>query len=336
MIIEVRRSKIQVLRVVDKHIGDRLENLAECGLEFPQGSVLSPLLFFIFMNTIHHHIHPNTKIACYADDIANSQIKKSRPTYLSWSNRRSRTPFFKAHRTNCQQSSWKTEYSSKTKRNFFELKTSNPKKHFLHCYQTGFRICNPNLDSASISVKRKLDSVQHRAAKIIIGAVSSNNNEKAEQECGLPPLESRRNLVTIKFPNKLRSYGLDHISRRVFDKWKHSTRFKRSSTLQLDSEIRKELNLEHFSSEFLQESLIPKNPPKNTCLELELLQPCSKKDHVTLRQKGLETIRILSQDNFAKSPTPMVPQTDPSAMEVPESSSSSQMVITTNTKLTQA
>ncbi|GFX41951.1 hypothetical protein TNCV_3677631 [Trichonephila clavipes] len=43
-----------------------------------------------------------------------------------------------------------------------------------------------------------------------------------------------------------------------------------------------------------------KNPPKNTCFELELLQPCSKKeDPVTLRQKELETIAILSQDNFA-------------------------------------
>ncbi|GFW36384.1 RNase H domain-containing protein [Trichonephila clavipes] len=123
----------------------------------------------------------------------------------------------------------------------------------------------PIWTTASISVKRKLDSVQHRAAKIIIGAVSSTNNEKAEQECGLPPLESRRKLATIKFTNKLRSYGLDHISRRVFDKWKHSTRLKRSLTLQL-----------------------------------ELLQPCSKKeDPVTLRQKGLETIAIFSQDNFA-------------------------------------
>ncbi|GFS95498.1 RNase H domain-containing protein [Trichonephila clavipes] len=82
--------------------------------------------------------------------------------------------------------------------------------------------------------------------------------------------------------------------------WKHSTRLKRSSTLQLDSEIRKELNLDHSSLEFLQEPLLPKNPPKNTCFELELLQPCSKKeDPVTLRQKGLETIAILSQDNFA-------------------------------------
>ncbi|GFV64301.1 RNase H domain-containing protein [Trichonephila clavipes] len=50
----------------------------------------------------------------------------------------------------------------------------------------------------------------------------------------------------------------------------------------------------------LKGALIPKTPPKNTCFELELLQPCSKKeDPVTLRQKGLETIAILSQDNFA-------------------------------------
>ncbi|GFX99109.1 RNase H domain-containing protein [Trichonephila clavipes] len=127
---------------------------------------------------------------------------------------------------------------------------------------------------ASISYKQKLDSVQHRAAKIIIGAVSSTNNEKAEQECGLPPLESRRKLATIKL--------------------------KRSSTLQLDSEIRKELNLEHSSLEFLQEPLIPKNPPKNTCFKLELLRTCSKKeDPATLRQKGLETIEIPSQNNFA-------------------------------------
>ncbi|GFV11412.1 RNase H domain-containing protein [Trichonephila clavipes] len=105
--------------------------------------------------------------------------------------------------------------------------------------QLALEYATPIWTPASISVKRKLDSVQHRAAKIIIGAVSSTNNEKAEQECGLPPLESRRKLATIKITNKLRSYGLDHISRRGFDKWKHSTRLKRSSTLQLDSEIRK-------------------------------------------------------------------------------------------------
>ncbi|GFV66069.1 hypothetical protein TNCV_2891391 [Trichonephila clavipes] len=35
---------------------------------------------------------------------------------------------------------------------------------------------------ASVSSKQKLDSIEHRASKIIIGAVSSTNNEKAERE----------------------------------------------------------------------------------------------------------------------------------------------------------
>ncbi|GFY17942.1 ribonuclease H [Trichonephila clavipes] len=40
----------------------------------------------------------------------------------------------------------------------------------------------------SVSSKQKLDSIQHRASKIIIGAISTKN-EKAEREWGLPPLE---------------------------------------------------------------------------------------------------------------------------------------------------
>lgn len=31
---------------------------------------MSLFLFLIYMNTIHHYIHPNIKIACYAEDIA--------------------------------------------------------------------------------------------------------------------------------------------------------------------------------------------------------------------------------------------------------------------------
>ncbi|GFX72157.1 probable RNA-directed DNA polymerase from transposon BS [Trichonephila clavipes] len=322
----------------------------------PQGSVLSPLLFLIFMNTIHHHIHPDTNIACYADDIAVwhshndiTELEKALNTTLKdiaeWAENLKLT--INADKTNyCIFSTdrrHRRSFNANIKIQNSQIKkvdlptylgvTLDPELRFSkHIEQTtnkalgklnilrklcgtswGSRpqtlkstFCRPVLEyatpiwtPASISVKRKLDSVQDRAAKIIIGAVSSTNNEKAEQECGLPPLESRRKLATIKFTNKLRSYGLDHISRRVFDKWKHSTRLKRSSTLQLDSEIRKELNLDHSSLSSFRSPSFQKNPPKNTCFELELLQPCSKKeDPVTLRQKGLETIAILSQDNF--------------------------------------
>ncbi|GFV03842.1 retrovirus-related Pol polyprotein from transposon 17.6 [Trichonephila clavipes] len=302
----------------------------------PQGSVLSSLLFLIFMNTIHHHIRPDTNIACYADDIAriltitrrqknycifstdrrhrssfnaniniqNSQIKKvDLPTYLGVT-LDPELRFSKHIKQIANKALGKLNFLRKLSGTSWGSRPQTLKSTICTVIRPVLEYATPIWTPASISVKRKLDSVQHRAAKIIIGAVSSTNNEKAEQECVLPPLECRRKLATIKFTNKLRSYGLDHISRRVFDKWKHSTRLKRSSTLQLDCEIRKELYLDHSSLEFLQEPFIPKNPPKNTCFELELLQPCSKKeDLVALRQKGLETIAILSQDNFTISYT---------------------------------
>ncbi|GFW22245.1 RNase H domain-containing protein [Trichonephila clavipes] len=249
------------------------------------------------MNTIHHHIHPDTNIACYADDIA------------IWHSHNDITESEKALNTTLKGTSWGS-------------RPQTLKSTFCTVIRPVLEYATPIWTPASISVKRKLDSVQHRAAKIIIGAVSSTNNEKAEQECGLPPLESRRKLATIKFTNKLRSYGLDHISRRVFDKWKHSTRLKRSSTLQLDSEFRKELNLDHSSLEFLQEPLIPKKPTKEYLFRIGIAAAMfqKKEDPVTLRQKGLETIAVLSLKITLQSPTLMVPQTDPSAMEVPESS----------------
>ncbi|GIX96624.1 hypothetical protein CEXT_177551 [Caerostris extrusa] len=115
-----------------------------------------------------------------------------------------------------------------------------------------------------------MDSVQHRA--IIIGAVTSTNNNKAELEWGLPPLENRRNLATIKFTNRLRSNNMDHISTRVFNEWKGSTRIKRSSTPQPDKEnIRSRINLGHSLSGFCSRAPFPRKPPK---FGLNLLQNC--------------------------------------------------------------
>ncbi|GFW72957.1 probable RNA-directed DNA polymerase from transposon BS [Trichonephila clavipes] len=287
-----------------------------------QGSVLSPLLFLIFMNTLHHHIPPDTNIACYTDDIAvwhsHNDITESEKAlnttlkgiaelaenlkltinadktnyYIFSTDRRHRSSFnanikiqnfqikkvdlptylgvtldpelcFSKHiEQTANKALGKLNILRKLSGTSLGSRPQTLKSPFCAVIRPVLEYATPIWTPSSISVKRKLDSVQLRAAKIIIGAVSSTNNEKAEQECGLPPLESRRKLATIKFTNKLRSYGLDHMSRRVFDKWKHSTRLKRSSTLQLDSKIRKELNLDHSSLEFLQEPLIPKKPTK--------------------------------------------------------------------------
>ncbi|GFV21471.1 hypothetical protein TNCV_4286301 [Trichonephila clavipes] len=117
----------------------------------PQGSVFKPLCsFLIFMNTIHHHIHPDTNIACYADDIAiwhshiditesekapNTTLKElsnpkkvDLPTYLG----ATLDPELRFQSTSNKLPTklLKTEYSSKAMRNFLGLKTSNPKSTF--------------------------------------------------------------------------------------------------------------------------------------------------------------------------------------------------------------
>ncbi|GFS88700.1 reverse transcriptase domain-containing protein [Nephila pilipes] len=118
---------------------------------------------------------------------------------------------------------------------------------------------SPIWTPASTSAKQKLDSVQHRASKIIIGAISSINNVTAVHECGLLTLESRCILTTVKFTNKIRCNNTDPISTWIFNQWKDSDKFKRSSTLQFDKEIRRNIQMAHSSLDYLPEPIIPKS-----------------------------------------------------------------------------
>ncbi|GFX57751.1 probable RNA-directed DNA polymerase from transposon BS [Trichonephila clavipes] len=241
----------------------------------PQGSVLSPLLFLIFMNTIHHHIHPDTNIACYADDIAiwhsHNDITESEKalntTLKELSNQKVDLPtylgvtldpelrFSKYIEQTTNKALGKLNILRKLCGTSWGSRPQTLKSTFCTVIRPVLEYATPIWTPASISVKRKLDSVQHRAAKIIIGAVSSTNNEKAEQECGLPPLESRRKLATIKFTNKLRSYGAPHSKKKTHQR-------------------------------------IPVSIGIAAAM-FQKRRPCNS------QTKGLETIAILSQDNFA-------------------------------------
>ncbi|GFX72385.1 hypothetical protein TNCV_1253391 [Trichonephila clavipes] len=101
-----------------------------------------------------------------------SNQKVDLPTYLGVT----LDPGFSKHiEQNYQQSSWKTEYSSKAMRNFWGSRPQTLKSTFCTVIRPVLEYATPIWTPASISVKRKLDS--YRA---LIGAVSSTNNEKVE------------------------------------------------------------------------------------------------------------------------------------------------------------
>ncbi|GFV25165.1 reverse transcriptase domain-containing protein [Trichonephila clavipes] len=138
----------------------------------PQGSVLSPFLFLIFMNTIHHHIHPDTNIACYADDIANSQIKKvDLPTYLGVI-LDPELRFSKDIKQTANKALGKLNILRKLSGTSWGSRPQTLKSTFCTVIRPVLEYATLIWTPASISVMRTLDSVQQRAAKIIIGAVS--------------------------------------------------------------------------------------------------------------------------------------------------------------------
>ncbi|GFS94732.1 hypothetical protein NPIL_509691 [Nephila pilipes] len=74
---------------------------------------------------------------------------------------------------------------------------------------------------------------------------------------------------------------------------------KRSSKLQFDTEIRRNIQIADSSLDYLPEPIIPKKPLDNTRFCLNLLQPSTKKeDPKVLKQKGHDTIILLSKDNM--------------------------------------
>ena len=125
--------------------------------------------------------------------------------------------------------------------------------------------------------KGTIDSVQHRASKFIIGAVSSTGNEKAGHEWGLLSLANKRKLVTIKFTNKIRSCHEQHISNITFRVWTAKNRLKRSSTLQFDNDIRNDINMKHTCLDIFQEAFFPVKPLSSVKIILDLLGSCKKK-----------------------------------------------------------
>ena len=64
----------KMLKWIEHYLQESRQEAFKHGV--PQGGVLSPTLFALFMNSIREILDPRIKAAMYADDLANNQFRK--------------------------------------------------------------------------------------------------------------------------------------------------------------------------------------------------------------------------------------------------------------------
>lgn len=74
-------------------------------------------------------------------------------------------------------------------------------------------------DSASISVKNRLNSIQYQALKICAGAVNRTSLVKLQIECGVPPLQLKRNQLSAMFATNIYGNRFNPTSKVLNDCW---------------------------------------------------------------------------------------------------------------------
>lgn len=83
-------------------------------------------------------------------------------------------------------------------------------------------------DTASVSVKSKLDSIQYKAMRICCGAMTGTSATSLQCECGQPPLHLRRQRMLTDFSLKIKSVPDHPAATTLEDCWQnHYGKFKK-------------------------------------------------------------------------------------------------------------
>jgi hypothetical protein len=95
---------------------------------------------------------------------------------------------------------------------------------------------SPIWGNCSNSNIEKLEKIQARACKIILGATSSTRNEDIVKEAKLSPLINRFKFSLSRIINKIKCSNGQHIGKTILENYDNIMRLKRSSPLQFYQE----------------------------------------------------------------------------------------------------
>ncbi|UYV83004.1 hypothetical protein LAZ67_22001713 [Cordylochernes scorpioides] len=182
----------------------------------PQGSILSPILFNIYLNDIHTFIKPPAKIALYADDIiiwvsknnlseaeqSLNKAMKDSPRYLGVTLDPALT--FKKHiDTMISKAKNRLKILKKISGLNWGANANILRTTYLALVRPILEYATPAWINASKTNLSKIDRIQASAAKIISGLRGSCPNHIAELESNLLPLHLRRKICFSKFITKI-------------------------------------------------------------------------------------------------------------------------------------
>ncbi|UYV79530.1 hypothetical protein LAZ67_17003027 [Cordylochernes scorpioides] len=226
----------------------------------PQGSILSPILFNIYLNDVHTSIKPPAKIALYADDIiiwvsknnlsdAEQSLNKAmknlqkvtKKLKLSINISKSEIGLFTINNhlrhwtPNIFLNNSKLQYSDSPRylglnwgANANILRTT-----YLALIRPILEYATPAWINASKTNLSKIDRIQASAAKIISGLRGSCPNRIAELESNLLPLHLRRKICFSKFITKKINSPKEHLTGKFIRNWVPNQRLKRPTPLNM-------------------------------------------------------------------------------------------------------
>jgi ribonuclease HI len=144
---------------------------------------------------------------------------------------------------------------------------------------------------------KKLEKLQSKASKIILGATSSSKNDDITKEAKLTPLSYRFKYNLCRLINKAKCSNASHITRENILKYENKTRLKRSSPMQLYTEIAtKDLFANML---FLQEPKMKSIKPNNLHIKTNLTNHVTKRMSAQkLKYEGENTINQYKNKNL--------------------------------------
>ena len=215
----------RIARVLLNGVTGRCRSFKE-GL--PQGSVLSPILFVLYINDLLRNFSESTMVSAYADDLALAcrgrkkedvalRMQAEVDTVVSWS-QQTRLTFGTQVKKVCQQMLRRTNLLRVVGSTTWGLQKQDLRTVYIATQRSVAEYAaaawTPRLSSSNIE---KLERTQLQAARAITHHVRSTPTEAVLYEADLPRLEHRFNTLSVLQANKWNSLDVEDPRRVVLN-----------------------------------------------------------------------------------------------------------------------